>query len=156
MIVSGYAAVFNSLSRDIDGFRERIMPGAFDDALAGDPHIEARVGHQSFWTLGSTADGSLQLHVDDFGLHYRVVVDSERVERHMHLFFRGQGSSFSFDPDQAADTWQLDGNCIVRELHRIGCVVDVGPSCSPTYAGTTVNLDSPTAARRCRLSVCND
>jgi HK97 family phage prohead protease len=49
--LTGYAAVFNSMSEDLGGFREISKPGAFDASLASGANVMARA-HRHDAALG--------------------------------------------------------------------------------------------------------
>ena len=49
-VVMGHAAIFNTLSEDLGGFRERIEPGAFDGVLEND--VRAYFNHDPNYLLG--------------------------------------------------------------------------------------------------------
>lgn len=64
----GYAAVFNELSEDLGGFRERIAPGAFAKTLRDKRPIKMFLNHNSDVVLASTHRGTLRLSEDERGL----------------------------------------------------------------------------------------
>ena len=68
MTFHGYAAVFNSLSEDLGGFRERIEPGAFSRTLKRDRNIRMFLNHNMDSLLATTQAGTLTLAEDDKGL----------------------------------------------------------------------------------------
>jgi HK97 family phage prohead protease len=138
----GYAAVFNSLSGDLGGFREVIKPGAFDRSLASGTNVMARAEHDSKLLLGTTAARTLRLSVDGRGLRYEVDVPDTTAGRDvLTLVRRGDlaKSSFAFYTPKGGDKWppQADGS-IVRELHSVE-LVDVAPVAVPAYEATTVS-----------------
>lgn len=58
--IVGYAAKFNSVSRDLGGFVEKIKPGAFNASIAsGD--IRALWNHENRYVLGRTSSGTLKM-----------------------------------------------------------------------------------------------
>lgn len=66
----GYAIVFNSLSEDLGGFKERIAPQAVDRTLRSGKNVDALLDHraETMFILGSTASGLLKLTKDRTGL----------------------------------------------------------------------------------------
>lgn len=75
--LSGYAARYNSDSREIPGVGiERIIPGAFDRSLTaaedGEQDITLNCSHNEMFTLGSVAMGNLRVSSDDKGLKFDV------------------------------------------------------------------------------------
>jgi len=69
--IEGYAARFNSESKDLGGFREIIAPSAFTRALAEKQDVFCLVNHSSDKILGRSSSGTLTLSQDDKGLKLR-------------------------------------------------------------------------------------
>lgn len=66
--IVGYAAVYNSLSENFGGWRERILPGAFNRSIADGHLIRALVNHDGAQVLGHTHNNRLKLNPDENGL----------------------------------------------------------------------------------------
>ena len=94
----GYAAVFDSESEDLGGFRETIEPGAFAKTLR-----ERRDDHKAFlnhnWDrlLGSRKAGTLRLKEDNYGLHAEIDLPDTQDGRDVAaLTARGDIHAMSF------------------------------------------------------------
>jgi HK97 family phage prohead protease len=95
--LTGYAAVFNSMSEDPGGFREIIKPGAFDASLASGANVMARAHHDTTQLLGTSAGGTLRLSVGGRGLRYEVDVPGTTAGRDtLELVRRGDIARSSF------------------------------------------------------------
>lgn len=103
--VEGYVNVPGRDSRPLrDGqgvYIEQVTPGTFGKALASGTPVELRFNHQR--TLGSTADGAVELREDAVGLHASAVVqDAELAEKARRKELRG----WSFGFVKRADRWE--------------------------------------------------
>lgn len=144
MRIVGYAAKFY---READpgtqyelwrGAVERIMPGAFDDAVAGDD-VRALFNHDSSQILGRTKSGTLKLSVDDVGLRYEVEPADTSVYRDVQTFLqRGDvdGSSFQFSIPADGERWSRQDGLEIREITKVK-LFDVGPVTFPAYSAAT-------------------
>ena len=70
--IRGYAMVFNTLSADLGGFRELIMPEAVDRTLREGLDVRALVDHDPSKVLGRTKAGTLTLAKDAHGLRAEI------------------------------------------------------------------------------------
>lgn len=144
--IEGYAAVFNSLSDDLGGFKEQIAPGAFTKALAGSPDVLCLVDHDSSRLLGRTASGTCTVEQDSSGLKFRCDLPNTREGNDLYeLVKRGDVSqcSFSFSVDEdlwdeVTDEEEPDTSFIRRTLTSIRNLYDVSPVVKPAYAATSV------------------
>src|SRR6185437_15993750 len=85
MSLVGYAALFNSESKNLGAFRERIKPGAFTRSLNEGADVKALVNHDPSQLLGRTKNGTLKLEQDDRGLKFRVVLNPQsQAHRDLH------------------------------------------------------------------------
>src|SRR5690348_17208033 len=98
MSLVGYAALFNSESKDLGGFRERIAPGAFTRTLKEGGDVKALVNHDPNQVLGRTKNGTLKLEQDDRGLKFRVKLNPQsQAHRDLHASIaRGDLDECSF------------------------------------------------------------
>jgi len=134
-IVIGHAAVFNKLSEDLGGFKERINPGAFDDVLEND--VRAYFNHNPDYLLGRTSAGTLRLSVDEKGLRYELDIPNTTVGRDLKENMRLGNitqSSFAFTIGKNGDSWERgeNGNDI-RIINKVDRLYDVSPVSLPAY-----------------------
>ena len=134
-VVIGHAAVFNSLSEDLGGFKERIEPGAFDDVLDND--VRAYFNHDPNFLLGRVSAGTLRLGVDEKGLRYELDIPNTSVGRdlkeNMKLGNITQ-SSFAFTLGKGGDSWERsEDGADIRVIHKVDRLYDVSPVSLPAY-----------------------
>ncbi len=150
--IAGYAAVFDSESNDLGGFIEIIRKGAFDETLASNPDVSARVQHQGgLMTVGRTTNGTLKLSVDKKGLRYEAMPPNTQAGRDIVELIRDKfitKSSFAFTlRGDGGDRWNFEANPPRRELLNLN-LHDVAPVDGPAYNDTSVAVRSMEAAKR--------
>jgi HK97 family phage prohead protease len=138
LVLSGTAIRYGARSRDLGGFRERIMPGAAKEPIQkGDVH--AYEEHRSERYLGRTGNGSLRLFDSKSELRYEVDLPDTAVGREVAaLAERGDyaGSSFGFRSLAAKWSTDTDGTPL-RTITAFRSLRDVGPTIAPAYEATT-------------------
>jgi HK97 family phage prohead protease len=131
--IVGYGAVFNTLSENLGGFREKIAPGAFDTVLNDD--VRGLINHNPGHVLGRTASGTLRLSIDAQGLRYEIDPPDTQYARDLLVSMeRGdvKESSFRFFVDE--DKWEEDvEGRIIRTIIKFSRLLDVGPVTYPAY-----------------------
>ena len=147
----GHAAVFDSLSEDLGGFRERLSAGSFRAALRGTPDVRLLFNHDSNRVLArSTAsvDGkpSLELREDATGLHVWAVIQPRTWVNDLAIEMAGgliDQMSFAFSLRDGGDDWEeRDNGDIVRTILPDGIenLYDVSVVTTPAYVDTSVGI----------------
>lgn len=142
--IRGTAAVFNSLSEDLGGFREQIAPGAFAAALQSSD-VRALINHDPNMVIGRTKAGTLRLMETDGGLEFEVDLPDTTYARDLvACMTRGDISqcSFGFSVGEGGDAWQKDAAGWVRTITAFSRVYDVSPVTYPAYPETSCALRS--------------
>jgi uncharacterized protein len=152
--IGGYASVFNVLSEDLGGFREKIAPGAFRDVLAAGPDCRALFNHDSNMLLGRTTSGTLTLSEDATGLRYDVNMPDTNAGRDvLVLTERGDLSQSSFgfvvDAAEGSERWyDAQGKetrkwgGVLRIINKVSELFDVSAVVFPAYTDATVEARS--------------
>ena len=134
--VEWYPAVFDSLSEDLGGFRERINRRAFTKTVQ-ESDVRALFNHDPNLILGRNKAGTLKLHVDHAGL--RATVDLPATQWASDLTVsveRGDITAGSFGFRVLDDKWTPDTeHGYVRELREVQ-LFDVSLVTYPAYPGT--------------------
>ncbi|MGE5611154.1 MAG: HK97 family phage prohead protease [Bacillota bacterium] len=141
----GYAAVFNSLSADLGGWKERIIPGAFKTSLSNGQDIRALVDHDFSKLLGRSSNTTLKLAEDATGLRVEIdVPDTSYGHDVLASVKRGdiKGMSFGFrvlpDGERFTKDVAKDGTeILVRELTNLD-LKEVTVTSIPAYSATSV------------------
>ena len=144
--VDGYALVFNSLSENLGGFREQILPEAVDGVIEKSD-VMALLNHDSsrgILARSRYGNGTLTLTADDRGLRYTFDAPKTSLgDECLEYLRRGDISQSSFAFTVAEDSWekQSDGTYI-RTIRRFDKLYDVSPVFTPAYAETSVSCRS--------------
>lgn len=148
--IVGHAAVFNMWSLDLGGFRERILPGFFDEVLSADPDVFHLIDHDTSKVLSRTRSKTLELGLDKRGLRMwsRVAPTSYGADLRVSMD-RGDIDQASFAFEVAKDEWRIkdDGNgneTIERDLITCAGLYDVTTCAMGAYPQT----DSQVARQR--------
>jgi hypothetical protein len=143
--ITGHAAVFNSLSEMLWGFREIIAPGAFKDAI-GKSDARALFNHDPRLVLGRQSKGTLKLWEDERGL--AVDIDPPRWAGDLlESIGRGDIDQMSFAFTVGEDRWETIDGETRRTILRVDEVFDVSPVTFPAYPETDLALRARFAER---------
>lgn len=139
--IRGYAAVFDSMSQPLMGFREVIRKGAFRKTIK-DGDIRALWNHDPNYVLGRKSARTLTLGEDEKGLLTRIIPpDTQWARDLMQSIQRGDVSQMSFGFRVVKDNWLPAGQdgLPVRELLSVQ-LFDVSPVTFPAYPQTEVHV----------------
>ena len=141
----GHAAVFNTLSDDLGGFREKVEKGAFAETILTDD-IVACWGHNKLQVMGRRRSGTLRLKEDSQGLAFEVdVADTEQGRGWIETIRRGDVDQASFSFITLEDMWETQGSEPVRTLLKVR-LTDVSPVTFAAYPATDVGVRASRAA----------
>lgn len=140
-VLEGYAAVFDTLSEELWGFRERIAKGAFAKTIKEDD-IRFLFNHNSDHVLGRLKANTLSLNEDDRGLHFRCELpDTSFAKDLAESVRRGDIDQCSFGFYVVTDNWNKENGVIVRTLEEVE-LFDVSLVTYPAYKDTTASVRS--------------
>lgn len=138
--IRGYAALFNTLSEDLGGFREQLQAGAFSDALASSD-VRALINHDANLVLGRNTSGTLTMREDASGLYIEVTPPETQAARDLvEVMKRGDVNqmSFAFTVGKEDQTWTREGTGPwLRTIKRVNRLYDVSVVTYPAYPQTT-------------------
>ena len=144
--LQGYAAVFNSPSEDLGGFREVLAPGCFTRALeAPDLNCSLLWNHDPDTVFASTRNGTLKLKQDAKGLRIWARVDMEdpdakRVVGKIRSGLVDQ-MSFAFTIADDGDEWEVRDGKPWRTVRQVEALYDTSAVLTPAYpAGTKIEV----------------
>ncbi len=138
--IKGYAIVFNSMSVDLGGFREIIMPEAVDRTLSEALDVRALVDHDSAKVIGRTRSGTLALRKDKTGLRIEVdPADTTNGRDILELVRRGDVTGMSFAFRTLTDEWRMEDGEAVREVYDM-TISEVSIVTFPAYQKTSVEV----------------
>ncbi|WP_254585738.1 HK97 family phage prohead protease [Streptomyces sp. AC04842] len=139
----GRAIVYDSLSEDMGGWRERIMPGAATRTLAAGPDVRFLINHDPNLLLARTAAGTASLVEDDAGVLVEADMADVSYARDLAVSLeRGDITQMSFGFWVTADGWS--GN--THEVFGIDLDGgDVSVVTYPAFAATSAELRSAAA-----------
>lgn len=138
--IAGYAAVYNNLSDDLGGFRERLLPGSFAGALLPGADVRALWQHEAAYVLGRTVNGSLRLSSDEHGLQFAVdPPDTSWARDAVVSLRRGDVNqmSFGFYVPEGGDEWRTEDGMLVRTVRRVE-LLEISPVTFAAYPATSV------------------
>lgn len=136
-ILSGYAAVFNSESKDLGGFTEMISPTAFEGVIERSD-VFAVLDHDRNKVLARSkmGKGSLELNIDEKGLQFRFESPNTTLGNDvLSMVKRGDLTDASFCFTVEDESWQKrEDGTYLRTINKIGDLFDVAICYNGAYA----------------------
>jgi HK97 family phage prohead protease len=143
--VVGYAAVWDTLSLDLGGFREKLKPWCMDTCF-GASDVHALYNHDSSMVLGRSRSGTLQVAPDTKGLNVQIDLPNTSTSRDLWqnlLLNNITGMSFGFTIAPNGEEWTADeaGNP-VRTITEVSQLFEVSICAMPAYPSTSIAIAS--------------
>jgi HK97 family phage prohead protease len=141
--LAGYAALFNSPSKNLGGFVETIAPGAFDRALREKQVVRFTFNHSPDAVLSRSDNGTLKLSTDAKGLRFTAQLN-KNIQQHQDIFEACKAGlynecSFAFIVAPDGQKWSPDGT--QRTLLDVN-LLDCSLVAEPAYPGTSASARS--------------
>lgn len=142
--IEGYAAVFDKWSEDLGGFREKIAPGAFKNALKKSD-VRYLIDHIPHMIVGRQGK-NLDVKEDEAGLYTRLTRPKRNSQRFDQLeadIENGLIDTMSFAFKVKTDKWSEDKNgAITRTIKEFDEVFDASATTYAAYPDTSVAVRS--------------
>lgn len=143
MIIEGYALRFNTESNPLginQKFVETIDPNSLENADLSD--VRCLIDHNSSYVLGRTTAKTLNLKVDDEGLHFRCQLPNTTYAKDLYENVKLGNinqCSFGFSVDEDGDTFEKRNDGLFkRTIKKIKSLQDVSVVTYPAYKDTDV------------------
>lgn len=151
----GYAALFNSWSEDLGGFREIIMPGAFRGALERGDDVRALINHDPNLVLGRSTAGTAELAEDDHGLRFVIRAADTSYARDLRANMKAGNvtqCSFQFEVEPGGESWRrgLNGGPDERTLTAVR-LYDISIVTFPAYQATQASARALSELKKTKL-----
>ncbi len=141
-MLTGYLAKFNSLSRDLGGYRENIKPGEFQRSIDVGADVRALINHNPDLVLGRTKSGTLRLKEDSRGLNSECdMPDTQAARDLMTSCDRGDVDQGSFRFVCRSDNWRMQDGQAIRDLYDVD-LRDVSAVTFPAYEDSSMSVRS--------------
>ena len=140
-MIVGHAAVFDSLSEELWGFREKIAKGAFSESIKRDD-VRALFNHSPNFVLGRNRANTLRMKEDDEGLLVEIDPPDTQIARDvMASIERGDITGMSIGFITQEEKWERgkDKEPDIRTLMKVQ-LFDVSPVTFPAYPETDVDV----------------
>lgn len=161
-MIKGYAAVFNEWTTLYESkfyvWRERVMPGAFKNAIAENQDVRALFNHNPDWILGRTKAGTCRLAEDAVGLDTEIDPPPTQFINDLVVVPMGRGDvtqmSFAFTVRAGGERVTIrEENDVVTEERELTDLdlYDASPVTYPAYETTRCQLVERGAAREAEI-----
>jgi HK97 family phage prohead protease len=152
LIVRGHGAVFNRLSLDLGGYRERVEPGAFTDVLDRNPDALLNWDHNTTLSLARTRSSKykLELREDPIGLHFYATVAPTSYAKDLRILMESDvvnQASYEFNTpdDGSGEEWKIatDENgeeYVERTITRVSELFAVTIAAQPAFTQTDTSV----------------
>ena len=108
---------YHTLSQDLGGFQERILPSAFKPALDTEAEVYALFNHDWERVMGRRSTNSLRLVDSEDGLQIEISPSNTSWSNDaLEVIRHGDSDGFSFGFWVLEDRWDKDGDTIIRDL----------------------------------------
>lgn len=150
--IVGYGIRFNTLSEDLGGFRERILPSAIDRTIRERIDLRGYYNHDSSVVLGRLSAGTMAIEKDADGVRVEIHPPDTAAARDLITSIRRgdiTGMSFRFRVVPGGERWITEGQTPIREISDM-LVGEFSVVSEPAYPDTTVAARSLGAFRHGR------
>ena len=146
--LSGIAVVWDALSSDLGGFRERISKGAFAQSLKDNPDVIIAYQHDLSQPLGRVSSGTARVWEDSQGLQYSCVLpDTTYAANLISLIERGDISqnSFGFSVAPGGDEWTIQPDNSMLRIVNHATLWECSVVTTPAYTTSANKVSLRTA-----------
>lgn len=144
-VLAGKALVYNELSEDLWGMRERFASGAFSESLSGDEadDVRALAHHDRQLVIGRQSAGTLTLDDRSDALYFEIEMpDTTYANDLVESIRRGDITGMSFGFRAIEDEWDRDieNDTAIRTVTKAR-LREISPVAWPAYPQSVVDAE---------------